>query len=41
MILKHNRWMGLTILTVLLCMLFTVTASAAGSGDGQESGGII
>lgn len=33
MILKHNRWMGLTILTVLLCMLFTVTASAAGSGD--------
>lgn len=33
MILKHNRWMGLTILTVLLCLLFTVTASAAGSGD--------
>ena len=33
MILKHKRWMGLTILTVLLCLLFTVTASAAGSGD--------
>ena len=33
MILKHKRWMGLAILTVLLCLLFTVTTSASGSGD--------
>ena len=33
MILKHKRWLSLTTLALLLCLLFTVTASAAGSGD--------
>ena len=33
MLLKHKRRMALTVLTLLLCLLFTVTASAAGSGD--------
>ena len=33
MILKHTRLFCLAVLAVLLCLLFTVTASAAGSGD--------
>ena len=31
--MKHKRIVCLTVLAVLFCLLFTVTASAAGSGD--------
>ena len=31
--MKHQRLFCLTVLTVLLCLLFTMTASASGSGD--------
>lgn len=32
-LMKHKRIVCLTVLAVLFCLLFTVTASAAGSGD--------
>ncbi len=31
--MKHKRIVCLTVLAVLFCLLFTVTASASGSGD--------
>ena len=31
--MKHKRIVCLTVLAVLFCLLFTMTASASGSGD--------